>query len=52
MNGKTVNTSMIFRTEFSERLRPHLYHRVTDSWQYEPGEQQQGFLDGAKFSMI
>ena len=46
----THNTSRIFFIEFREWLCPHFYHRVTDWWQYEPGRQKQGFLNGAKFS--
>ena len=51
LNWKTLNTSRIFCVEFREWLFPHFYHRVTDRWQYEPGWQNPGFLDGAKFSI-
>ena len=49
INWKTVNTSRTFCIQFREWFCPHFYHRVTDWWQYEPGWQKWGFLDGSKF---
>ena len=51
MNWKIVNTSRIFLIEFREWTCLHFYHRVTDWWPCEPGQQKRGFLDGAKFSI-